>query len=76
MADEPTSRILEYMRRFERRLSEMDAKLDCIRDDVHGLKVRMTGVEENLVGVHRRLDRMDERLERVERRLGLVEAPL
>jgi predicted nucleic acid-binding Zn-ribbon protein len=75
MSGEPENLVLEYLRRFDRRLADMDAKIDRILDDVHMLKVRMTAVEENLVGVQRRIDRVEERLERVERRVGLVEAP-
>jgi len=75
MADEPESLIFEYLRRFDRRLNDFDAKLDRVLDDLHTLKVRMTGVEENLVGVQRRIDRLEERTERIERRLDLVEPP-
>ena len=73
MADEPENLIFEYLRRFDRRFSDIDTKLDRILDDVHMLKVRMTSVEEGIVGLHRRVDRIEERLERVERRLGLTE---
>ena len=73
MAEEPDNLILEYLRRFERRLNDMDAKLDRVLDDVHMIKVRMTSVEEALVGIHRRVDRVEERIERIERRLGLME---
>jgi len=67
MTDEPDNLILALLRR-------MDAKLDRVIDDVHDLKVRMTGVEEGLAGVNRRLDRLEVRLDRVERRLDLVDA--
>ena len=76
MAEETDSLLLEYMRRFDRRLTDFDMKLDRVLDDVHGLKVRMTAVEENLAGVQRRIDRTEERLERIERRLDLVDSPL
>jgi septation ring formation regulator EzrA len=71
---EPDNLLLEYMRRFDRRLTEMDTKIDRVLDDVHMLKVRMTAVEENLVGIQRRIDRVEERLERIERRVGLIDA--
>ena len=74
MADEPDSLVLEYLRRFDRRMSEFDLKLDRIHDDVRDLKIRMTSVEENLVGVQRRLDRIEDRIDRIERRLGLVDS--
>ena len=70
----PDNLLLEYMRRFDRRLSEIDAKMDRVLDDVHMLKVRMTPVEENLVGIQRRVDRVEERLERIDRRVGLIDA--
>jgi len=74
LADEPDSLVLEYLRRFDRRMSEFDLKLDRIHDDVRDLKIRMTSVEENLVGVQRRLDRIEDRIDRIERRLGLVDS--
>lgn len=75
MSGEPDNIIFEMLRRFDRRFNDIDAKLDRVLDDMHGLKVRMTSVEENLVGVQRRLDRLEERVERIERRLDLVESP-
>ncbi|MGH6987683.1 MAG: hypothetical protein ACRED9_12715 [Caulobacteraceae bacterium] len=74
MADEPESLVLEYLRRFDRRLADFEMKIDRVHDDVRDLKIRMTSVEENLVGVQRRLDRLEDRVERIERRLGLVDA--
>ncbi|MFZ5739332.1 hypothetical protein BJ123_10136 [Rhodopseudomonas thermotolerans] len=68
MADEPDNLVLTYLRR-------MDAKLDRVIDDVHDLKVRMTGVEEGLAGVNRRLDRLEVRVDRIERRLDLADQP-
>ncbi len=55
-----------------RQLRLMDGKLDRLLDDVHGLKVRVTAVEEGLSGVHRRLDRIEQRVDRIERRPDLV----
>ncbi|PZA12110.1 hypothetical protein DNX69_08800 [Rhodopseudomonas palustris] len=68
MADEPDNLVLTYLRR-------MDAKLDRVIDDVHDLKVGMTGVEEGLAGVNRRLDRLEVRVDRIERRLDLADQP-
>jgi archaellum component FlaC len=68
MADEPESVLLEYMRRFDRKLNDLI-------DDVREVKIRMTGVEEGLAGVNRRLDRVEARIERVERRLELTDVP-
>ena len=67
MPDDTANLILEYMRKF-------DKKLDRVVDDLSDLKRRVTAVEENLAGVHRRLDRIDDRVDRIERRLDLVEA--
>ena len=67
MAEQADSLVLKMLRR-------LDEKCDRLLDDMQGLKVRMTAVEEGLAGVHRRMDRMDERLNRVERRLDLAEA--
>jgi chromosome segregation ATPase len=75
MYNEPDNLILEHLRRFDRRLNNVDTKLDRMLDDLHTLKVRMTGVEENLVGVQRRIDKFEEGTERIERRLELADAP-
>jgi archaellum component FlaC len=66
MADETGNVILEYLRRFDR-------KLDTAIDDLRDLKGRTTGVEAGLASVQRRIDRVEERLERIERRLELAE---
>ncbi|MCZ8194584.1 hypothetical protein [Brevundimonas sp.] len=75
MADEPENLVLQILRRVEMRLTTMETKLDRVVEDVHGLKVRMTHVEEGLAGVNRRLDRIDERVDRIERRLELADHP-
>jgi chromosome segregation ATPase len=75
MAEEPDNPILEDLRRFDRRFSDFDAKLDQALDDLHIVKVRLTSVEENLAGVHRPIDRLEEKAERIERRLELTEIP-
>jgi archaellum component FlaC len=67
MAEQIDSILLEYMRRFDRKLNDLT-------DDVRELKVRMTGVEEGLAGVNRRIDRLEDRLTRIERRLELSDA--
>ena len=67
MAEQIDSILLEYMRRFDRKLNDLT-------DDVRELKVRMTGVVEGLAGVNRRIDRLADRLTRIERRLELSDA--
>jgi len=66
MAEEPENQTLRY-------LCRINQKVDRIVEDVHDLKVRMTGLEERLAGVNRRLDRVGDRLDKVETRLDLVE---
>jgi hypothetical protein len=67
MAGEPDNVLLEYMRRFDRKLNDLI-------DDVRELKIRMTSVVVGLAGVNRRLDRMEARVERIERRVELTDA--
>ncbi|MBK5959352.1 hypothetical protein CCR97_14210 [Rhodoplanes elegans] len=67
MAEQIDSILLEFMRRFDRKLNDLT-------DDVRELKVRMTGVVEGLAGVNRRIDRLEDRLTRIERRLELSDA--
>jgi len=64
MSDGPDNVVLALLRK-------VDKKLDRVVDDVHDIKLRMTGVEENLAGVQRRIDRLEDRVERVEKRLEL-----
>jgi archaellum component FlaC len=69
MTGEPDNILIEYMRRFDRKLNDLI-------DDVRELKIRMTGVQEGLAGVNRRLDRLETRIERIERRPELTDTPL
>jgi predicted nucleic acid-binding Zn-ribbon protein len=66
MAEEPQNLILEFLRRFDRGLENIEA-------DTKEIKSRMSGVEEAVVRVNRRLDRIEERVERIEKRLDLVD---
>ncbi len=66
MADEADNIVLLMLRRIDQRTERM-------AEDLHDLKVRVTGVEEGLAGVNRRLDRLEGRVERIEKRLELSE---
>jgi len=68
MAGEPENMTLVMLR-------GMDAKLDCVVDEMRDMKVRMTAVEMQIGTIDSRLDRIDGRLDRIERRFELVEAP-
>ncbi|AXS40389.1 hypothetical protein [Breoghania sp. L-A4] len=67
MTDEPDNIVLHLLRRIDERTERMS-------DDLHDVKVRLTGVEEGLAGVNRRIDRLVHRVERIEPRLELSEA--
>jgi archaellum component FlaC len=67
MADEMDNAVLALLRKI-------DQRTDRMVDDVQGLKVRMTFVDEGLAGVNRRLDRLDHRVERIGKRLELSDA--
>ena len=67
VSEAPDNPVLAMLRR-------MDIKLDCGLEEIDGVKVRLTAVEENLAGVHRRIDRLDERAQRIGRRLELTDA--
>ena len=66
MVDEPQNLILEYLRRFDRRLENNE-------NDTREIKSRMSAVEEVAVRINRRIDRIEERVERIEKRLDLVD---
>jgi archaellum component FlaC len=67
MADEPNNIVLVMLRKIDQRTERM-------AEDLHDLKVRVTGVEEGLAGVNRRLDRLEGRIERIEKRIELTDA--
>jgi hypothetical protein len=40
-------------------LRAVDEKVDCVIDDVRGIKFRVTNLEEGQTGIPRRLDRLE-----------------
>jgi hypothetical protein len=48
--------------------------VSSIKEDLHLIKVRVTGMEENMAGMNRCMGRFEFRMERIERRLDLVDA--
>ena len=63
------------------RLRRMDDRLSNIEDDTHGIKTRLSALEEHtggmlisLGGLNTRMDKFDERLARLERRFELTES--
>ena len=74
MSDQPENLVRYRLGLIQRQNNRVIEILDRLTDDVRGLKVRATGVEEALAGVNRRLDRQEERLDRIERRLELSDA--
>ena len=54
-------------------MGRIEENLDCLVDEVHDLKVRLTAVEEGMAGINRRVDRVETRLDRIEKRLELVD---
>jgi len=81
MSDEADNLVLVYLRR-------MDAKIDCVLDEIQDLEQRVTALEigqapirQDIAELHGRyagsqlrIDRIDSRLERIEQRLDLQEA--
>ena len=65
MADETVTLTHEYLRR-------MDAKLDRLIDDIQGMKVRLTSLEENYGATSRRLDRIESDIAHIMKRLDPV----
>ena len=75
MSDRPESLVLHRLDVIHRQNNRILEGVDRLTDEVRGLKVRTTAVEEAVVGSNRRMDRMEERSDRIERRLDLAEAP-
>ena len=73
MTDGTANLILEYMRRFERSLSDVFADMHGMREDLQGLNRRLSNLAEGQSLTNRRLDRLDERVTRIEKCLDLVE---
>ena len=67
MTEGPDNLVLSMLRKIDQRTERM-------AEDLHDVKVRLTGVEEGLAGVNRRLDRLEVRVERIERRLEIADA--
>lgn len=67
MSNGPDNVVLTLLRR-------VDKKLDRVVDDVHDIKLRMTGVEENLAGMQGRTGRFENRVGRVEECLELSDS--
>jgi predicted nucleic acid-binding Zn-ribbon protein len=73
MAEEPTSIVLEHLRRIDR-------KVDKIGDDVMELKTRMIALDGHMASFHLQvsghsseIERINQRLDRIERRLELAD---
>ncbi len=75
MSDEPESLVLRRLDLIHRQNNRILESTDRLIDEIRGLKVRTTAIEEAIAGTNPRLDRTEDRLDRIERRLDLVETP-
>ena len=73
MAEEPRDLVLEYLRRIDR-------KVDDLQEGFRLFNVRVAATESHVSGLHvsdvqqnSEIDRIKERLQRIERRLELTE---
>ncbi len=74
MADEPVNLILEFVRRIDRRLENVETIAVDIRARLHSLEEQVALMRQDIVRIDHRMDRFDERLQRIEKRLELIEA--
>jgi hypothetical protein len=74
MADEPVDLILEFVRRIDRRLENVETVAVDIRAPLHSLEEQVALMRQDTVRIDHRMDRFDERLQRIEKRLELIEA--
>ena len=66
MTEDTPSLILEYLRRFDRRLENIEL-------DMREVKGRLSSLDKAMWLTNRPLDRIEDRVERIEKRLDLVE---
>jgi hypothetical protein len=74
MADEPVNLILEFVRRIDRRLENVETVAVDIRARLHPLGEQVALMRQDIVRIDHRMDRFDEHLQRIEKRLELTEA--
>ncbi|MBV9430317.1 MAG: hypothetical protein JO137_00710 [Hyphomicrobiales bacterium] len=74
MADEPVNLILEFVRRIDRRLENVETVVVDMRARLHSLEEQVALMRQDVVRIDHRMDRFDERLQRIEKRLELIEA--
>jgi hypothetical protein len=74
MADEPVNLILEFVRRIDRPLENVETVTVDMRARLHSLEEQVALVRQDMVRIDYRMDRLDERLQRIEKRLELIEA--
>lgn len=71
---EVTDIVVPMLQNIQHQLGRLETDVSGVKDDMHLIKVWVTGLEENMAGMNRRMDNFEFRMERIERRLDLVEA--
>ncbi len=74
MAEEPTSIMLEFLRRIDRRLENVETVVLDVRARLNSVEQQVALLRQDVVRVDHRMDQFDGRLQRIERRLDLIEA--
>ena len=73
MADEPVNLVLEFVKRIDRRLENVETIVIDTRARLHSVEEQVALMRQDVVRIDSRMDRFDDRLQRIERRLDLIE---
>jgi hypothetical protein len=73
MAEEPQNFVLEYLRRIDRKIDELQEGFRLFNVRVAATESHVSGLHVSDVQQNSEIDRIKQRLERIERRLELTE---
>ncbi|WP_158811594.1 hypothetical protein [Beijerinckia sp. L45] len=73
MEGEPVDLVLEFVRRIDRRLENVESIVIDTRSRLHSVEEQIALLRQDVVRIDHRMDRFDEHLQRIERRLDLIE---
>ena len=73
MVDEPINLMLEFVKRIDKRLENVELIALDTRARMHSVGEQVALLRSDVVRIDHRMDIFDQRLQRIERRLDLVE---
>ena len=74
MAEEPVNLVLEFVKRIDRRLENVETIVIDTRARLHSVEQQLVLLRQDVVRIDHRMDQFDARLQRIEKRLDPIEA--